>query len=428
MKTGSNNHNPTLILGAGVTGLSASISTGGTVLERHRVAGGICSSYYRAPDQSNVDGKYRFEYGGGHWIFGGDPQILSWLDKLSQTRVYQRHSAVYFPDRDLYVPYPLQNNLAALGDETAQLVLDELRAPKTEKIPVTMADWLLRSFGETLCELFFFPFHDAYTAGLYKRIGPQDPYKSPVDLASVEAGARDEVLPVGYNVNFRYPKRGLDNLVSELADGCDLRLGREVVKIDPDSKEVVISSGERMHYERLISTLPLDKTLLLAGIALDEPADPYTSVLVLNIGAIAGPRCPDHHWLYIPHSRAGFHRVGFYNNVDDSFCPQSSENGKRISLYVEKAFLSVDRPDESELASYQASVIKELRDWGYIGDVEVVDPTWVDVAYTWVWPDSKWRVKAMAAVEEIGIELVGRYARWRFQGIADSIRDGLAVS
>jgi hypothetical protein len=33
----------------------------------------------------------------------------------------------------------------------------------------------------------------------------------------------------------------------------------------------------------------------------------------------------------------------------------------------------------------------------------------------------------MAALEARDILPVGRYARWVFQGIADSIRDGLAV-
>jgi len=57
--------------------------------------------------------------------------------------------------------------------------------------------------------------------------------------------------------------------------------------------------------------------------------------------------------------------------------------------------------------------------------VEVADPTWVDVAYTWRWPGSRWREEALTMLEARGIFPVGRFARWRFQGIADSVRDGL---
>ena len=55
----------------------------------------------------------------------------------------------------------------------------------------------------------------------------------------------------------------------------------------------------------------------------------------------------------------------------------------------------------------------------------MVDSTWIDVAYTWTWPDSRWRQLALQQLEKFGIYQIGRYGRWEFQGIADSIRDGL---
>ncbi len=48
-------------------------------------------------------------------------------------------------------------------------------------------------------------------------------------------------------------------------------------------------------------------------------------------------------------------------------------------------------------------------------------------AYTWSWPGSGWKQKALRQLEEQGIYQVGRYGRWVFQGIADSIRDGFLV-
>ena len=64
---------------------------------------------------------------------------------------------------------------------------------------------------------------------------------------------------------------------------------------------------------------------------------------------------------------------------------------------------------------------------GYMGEAEVVDPTWIDVAYTWSWPGSRWVSKALRVLEEQGVYQVGRAPRWIFQGIADSIRDGFIV-
>jgi len=147
--------------------------------------------------------------------------------------------------------------------------------------------------------------------------------------------------------------------------------------------------------------------------------------LVLNIGAIRGETCPQDHWLYIPRSRAGFHRVGFYSNVDASFLPASSRSSAdRISIYIERAYLSGKKPSEDEIDAYSRAVVAELQEWGFIEDVEVVDPTWIEVAYTWQWPHSTWRNRALKALQKYDIFQVGRYARWAFQGIADSIRDG----
>ena len=69
-------------------------------------------------------------------------------------------------------------------------------------------------------------------------------------------------------------------------------------------------------------------------------------------------------------------------------------------------------------------MVAELQRWGFIDTAEVVHPTWVDVAYTWSWPGSSWTRQAIQALEKAGIYQVGRYGRWIFQGIADSIRDG----
>jgi len=79
----------------------------------------------------------------------------------------------------------------------------------------------------------------------------------------------------------------------------------------------------------------------------------------------------------------------------------------------------------SDVIAYQRSVETELQEWAFIGEVEVNDPTWIDVAYTWARPGSRWRSQAMRRLEEHNIFPIGRYGRWTFQGIADSVRDGL---
>lgn len=426
----------TVILGAGVTGLAAGFASGLPVYEAREVAGGICSSYYikKTGDKKNQnppkDGEaYHFEIGGGHWIFGGDPAVVKLINDLSPCKTYTRNASIYLPDEKLFIPYPIQNHLRFLKTEIKEKALGEMTANAREERKITtMAEWLEWSFGKTLCDLFFHPFHEMYTAGLWKEIAPQDSYKSPVDLKLAVKGAREESDAVGYNTTFIYPKDGLNTLVKGLARKQKIRYGKKVVKIDVKKKIIYFEKGAPVKYKRILSTLPLSKMQKLTGIDAGERAHPSPAILVLNIGAEKGDNCPKHHWVYVPRTLAKFHRVGFYSNVDESFLPFNERGkGKKVSIYVEKAYKEGTRTSPEELQLYTDEAILELQEWGWIKKVDVADPTWIDVAYTWSWPNSKWKEKTLKALENEDIYQIGRFGRWLFQGISDSIRDGLAA-
>ncbi|MGH1540542.1 MAG: protoporphyrinogen/coproporphyrinogen oxidase [Arenicella sp.] len=422
-----------LILGGGVTGLAAGIASNLPVFEAHTSPGGICSSYYIRPGDSTrlpvapEDGEaYRFELGGGHWLFGGDEAILHFIQNLVPLQTYTRSSSIYFSADDLYVPYPLQHNLRYLPQQIRANALIEMSRPSGSY--VTMKQWQRESFGDTLCEKFFFPFHELYTAGLYDQIAPQDGYKSPVNLSLAVQGAFESTSQVGYNTSYVYPENGLNELTQCMSNLCDIRFKKRVVGIDVNSRVVSFADGNEEQYDELISTLPLNKTLELSGVSVNAAADPYVSVLVLNIGAVKADKCPGDHWCYTPDTRSGFHRVGFYSNVDRSFMPESArEQHNRTSIYVERAYPGGNKPSDTEIKEFSDAVISELQDWGYISSIEVVDPTWIDVAYTWSWPGSQWQQQSLGALQQQGIHMVGRYGRWKFQGIADSIRDGFVA-
>lgn len=426
-----------LVIGAGVTGLAAGMCSGMPVYEATENPGGICRSYYIRPGSNEIltampkDGDaYHFENGGGHWIFGGDPSVMEFLDKIAPVCRYFRRSSVFFHDKGIYVPYPLQNNLRFLNGilSQEQIASAVFEMSRTNGSFATMQEWLLASFGQTLGNLFFLPFHALYTAGLHERIAPQDAYKSPVDLSMVLKGALSEAPAVGYNTSFVYPQDGLDVITSRMAAHCNVQYGKKMVSIDTSEKVVHFEDGSNIGYNTIISTLPLTHMVKMANIKIDVAADPYTSVLVLNIGAVRGEKCPDDHWLYNFNTKSGFHRVGFYSNVDRSFLPISSrKSGERVSIYVERAYPGGMCPGMQEIEEYKRSVAAELVSWGFVSQIEVIDENWIDVAYTWSWPGSSWARTAMEKLKNERIFQVGRYGRWTFQGVADSIRDGFIV-
>ena len=368
----------TIILGAGITGLSAGVKTGFPVYEAKEVPGGICRSYYK--------NGYSFENGGGHWLFGGDLNSLNFIKQFGILEKYIRDSGIYFNNT---IPYPIQT---ALNDDPCVL-------------PGSMKHWLLERFGKELCNLFFFPFNEKYTANLYNFILSENEYKSP------------EPRKGGYNSTFHYPKEGLDTLVDNMAKQADVRYNKKAVRIDLSDKVVEFEDGEKFIFDRLISTLPLVKTQELCGVK--DKMLPHTSTLVLNIGAEKGKNCPKEQWLYIPHSKSGFYRVGIYSNVSDRFAPKG-----KASLYVEKSYF--ESFESEEYLGYENRVIEELQDWGWIGAVDVVDPNWIEYAYTWLHRDSDVQ-GSIDWLKEYGIESIGRYGKWKFQGIMDSVSDGLGV-
>lgn len=424
----------TVILGAGVTGLAAGLASRGLVLEAEESPGGICASYYIGarsgklyPQPPAHEPAFRFEKGGGHWIFGGDPAVLRFITQLSPCQRYTRNSAVYFPQWDLYVPFPLQNHLAFLPKEVAARALEEMVAqPGSAAGAETMAQWLEKAFGPTLCELFFFPFHELYTAGLYRAVAPQDPYKTPLHVPTAIRGAFGQPEPVGYNQTFIYPEQGLDHLVRSLASGCRLKPASRVSGIDLRERVVHLEDGRAIPFKNLVSTAPLDKTLALAGLTTATRPDPATAVLVVNVGGVAGKRCPPYHWLYFPSSRSGFHRLGFYTNVASHFRPPDS-SVPLAGLYIERSFLPETLPQGEELTKVAHAMIQETVDLGFLEEPLVMHWNTIPTAYTWRWPGSQWQQEAHNLLLENGIIPAGRFARWNFQGIADSLAQGLLI-
>jgi len=419
----------TVILGAGITGLAAGYHTGFPVFEARGFSGGLCATYYRKPRHTGryyelPDGgdAYRFETGGGHWIFGADEEILKFLRTLVMLGRYQKQTAVHFCRYGLSIPCPIQHHLNFFDEQAKTAILKQMKSGASGT-GTTMKEWMANHFGPLLCGCFFDPFNHVYTAGLYDRIAPHDHYKSPAQRLS---GWKRNT---GYNAVFFYPNKGLGALVRALTAGCRVFYHKRALKIDTKRRVIYFADNSFVGYQQLISTLPLNVMLEISGLAINERTDPYTSLLVLNIGAVRGRRCPREHWLYMPDAESGFFRIGFYSNVDTSFLPRSSrQSNNRISIYVERAFKGGEEPSCQEKARYGTAVIKELQRMGFIDEVVVMDADWIDVAYTWSWPNSSWREKAIVRLEEKNIYPIGRYGRWKFQGIVESVKEGLSLT
>ena len=428
----------TIVLGAGMSGLGAALLSNLPVYEATNRPGGVCHSYYideggtkLDPGSGDVSKCFRFEPAGGHWLFGTSQTSLQLLMQYSSFTRYIRRAAVFFPPDGGFVPYPLQDHLSYLDPAVRDQILAEFCSERQgiERTSGSFRDLLLTRFGPTLCKLFFFPFNERYTSGIYSTIIPQDLYKSAIDRSRLLRGAFKDAGSTGYNTIFYYPTEGLDQLVRGISGGCTIHYDHRVVHIDTSRREVHFGNGLVINYGGIISTIPLNSMMELCGIECRQPPDPATAVLVVNIGAVKGVKCPPYHWVYLPLSQSGMHRVGFYSQVDRSFLPyRYRHRDELVSLYAEKSYPGDARPSPEAMATACTAIVEELMDWGFIEKVLVVDSTYTDPAYTWSRVGSSWAEEAMTELAQHEIYQIGRYGRWHFQGMMESLEQGLSAA
>ena len=359
--------------------MAAGISTGAPIYEATYHLGGICRTYTKEG--------FEFDSGGPHWIFG-ENKGFEFIKSLVYLKTYQRDAGIYY---NKIFPYPIQTFAEQSNSGT----------------PGYFKDWNNSRFSKELCNMFFHPFNEKYMAGLYDEVIQFDAYKTP------KTGSK------GYAPSFHNPEGGLNVLVNKMAEMCHITLNKRAVAVLPEQKQVIFEDGKNVGYDRLISTIPLNSLLHICG--KKDFSLPYSSVFVLNIGATPGINFPKEHWLYIPFCKSGFHRVGFYTNVE----PEKAPKGM-VSLSIEIAFAGVDYW-ELDVPYIIRNFVEELQSWRWIEDVIVTDPTWVKVAYTWNKSETE-RIEHLEWLRQKDIISIGRYGKWKFCGLTESIQDGLNVS
>jgi hypothetical protein len=108
--------------------------------------------------------------------------------------------------------------------------------------------------------------------------------------------------------------------------------------------------------------------------------------------------------------------------------PERLRNPEKYgSLYIEFAFRGGEKPSDEDLKAMIKKTEDELKEYGFIKKVLVADPTWIEVAYTWKKPGSRLVENSLSKLAEKDIFSIGRYGRWNFQGIAESLKEGIFV-
>ncbi len=419
---------PVVVLGAGLTGLSAAlelrhIGIEHRVFEREARAGGLCTTI--------EDSGFRFDRT-GHLLHMADPElkarVLGWLDE--QPLAVERQSVVW--SHGVYTRYPFQANTFGLPPRVAyECLLGFLEAhfAADRPEPKNFEEFCLLHFGRGMSEHFMLPYNARLWGVPAHEINTEwcDRFVPLPRLEDVVAGAVGLGDPrIGYNANFLYPRRGIGELPEAmLRRHGPIELRRRPVLLDWREKRVQFAD-ESVGYEVLVSTLPLPALVALLD---DPPAEVsraarslrHSRLYYLDVALRAPCRKPIH-WIYVPESEYPFYRVGCYSHFSPETAPPGSDH-----LYVEL----VDRcqPDLRRLLPVVATKLVAM---GLVGaESEIAFARLREIDYAYVIYD-RVRSASLDTIErflmEVGILSTGRYGAWNYSSMEDALRFGIQAA
>lgn len=401
-----------VVIGGGVSGLSYAMFCGRDciVLEKDDTLGGYCRTTRR--------NGFVWDYS-GHFFHFQDAHIkelvLAGLD-ADATVTVDKHTRIKYRDR--LIDFPFQKNIHQLDKDEFIDCLVDLFDSGTDGY-TTFKEMLYAKFGKSIAEKFLIP----YNTKLYA-----------TDLDNLDSDAMGRFFPyaakeeivrnfhraanASYNGSFVYPRGGAEVYVNQILSHIapeKIRTSSEVTGIDVEAKEVILSEGRRIAYDRLISTMPFVRLLDLVGFDYDSAVYGWNQVLVFNLGFDRkGPDTRDH-WLYFPGPEYCFYRVGFYDNILGS---------DRMSLYVELGFDKDARIDPDE---WLPRVLDDLKRATIVGDDQrLIDSESIvmNPAYVHISEASRRDVsEKKQLLAQTGIYSIGRYGSWTYCSIEDNIKE-----
>jgi protoporphyrinogen oxidase len=417
-----------VVLGGGLTGLATAYHLGGAVpvIEAEAEAGGVARS-------TVVDG-FTFDHT-GHLLHFRDPRVERLLDAVTPGlfRTWERRASVW---RDgVKTEYPFQVNShghpPALVAECLLGFIDAWRRAE-DAADGSFRDWVLATFGTGFARHFFFPYNEKFWRRDLDRI-TADWVSWAIPRPSLQAvveGALGVVgRGLGYNPVFRYPERGgIGQLAAHLAARvAGLRTGVRAVAVRSERREVELSDGTTLGYDRLVSTVPLNSLVAMSDLGpawqLQARELDHVGVLNFNVGLARADVWPDH-WTYFPEPDLPFYRVGVPTSFGRDVAPPGAS-----SLYVEVTY----RPEEPiDADRLWPDVLRGLERVGIVrhrGELVVVHPVRIPCAYV-VFDRARQRVLPglLAELARRGISSIGRYGAWEYSNMEKALVDGMEAA
>jgi protoporphyrinogen oxidase len=430
----------TLIIGAGLTGLSCAYHLGGDYLlvEKENEPGGIVRTRLRQ-DGFWCDGT-------GHWLHLRNNAIKELAKKLLGDQLVEHERKAVIHMHGVFTPYPFQANTFGLPP---QVVLDCLLGLLKAKYPAEFGltppadppknfrDWVTRNFGEGIARHFMVPYNEKLLGVSLDELRPEYaerfiPRPSLEDVIKGALGFSRESL--GYNAKFLYPREGgISALPRALAGALAVPpvYNISVRKVNPGARTAELGDGRQVRYQNLLNTMPLPRLLEVMA---DVPPEVIaagrqlraTTVHYFDIG-VRGPgdAASNFHWVYFPEPEYIFYRAGSYSAVHAQAAPPGCR-----SYYVEMSGGAADwlaRPE-----ALKERVLADLKKAKIISPLdEVLFMELSEIPFAYVIFDQNYERCRKTIFDYLAGQKIltgGRWGGWGYGGMEDALLDGKAAA
>jgi UDP-galactopyranose mutase len=417
-----------IILGGGLSGLSACYHGQGTIYEKNIKPGGQASS----------SEEYGFIFDEGiHVMHTKNEYILNLMEKLEVNMEIRERNA-WIVSHGSMTRYPFQANTFGLPEGIVRDCVDgfiENKFIDSDTIN-NYEDWVYYMFGKGIAEHFMIPYSQKFWGIDAKNLTTDwvnvrhpKPSKEEVIKGSLE----DQTKGFGINASYRYPKKGGYGYIGKrLTDKCKgrIKVGMEATKINVNKKEIEFNHSELVSYDNILSSIPLPELIKIIPdapeVVINAAAKLKTnSMFVVNIG-VNRPNITDKNWIYYLEKEFSFVRVSFPFNQSDNVAPVGTS-----SISAEIAYGN-DNPLPAHKENLADLVVEDLISANVINaSDEIIYIDTVDIKYAYVIFDNE-RKAAIKIIHEylkkFDIIPFGRYGMWAYLWSDEAMLSGKKVA
>jgi len=414
-----------VILGAGPAGICAASALGpdGVVLEQRGEIGGLTCS---------------FEFHGVTFDLGGhsfhSPHAAIRDLVFDSVEMYEQKREARCFAAGALIPYPFQKHFRELRDPK---LIEEcerglLGAAAGGADPENLEAYLYDRFGSGIAEHFLLPYNRKLWGPDLRQIstdwvGERIAKPSGTRECFETRGGRRK--PLQDDTTVAYPARGgFGEITLALAKKIgNLRLGTQAKQIDWRHRKLVTAAGDVVPWQRLISTLPLNRLLdvtknVPAELRLEAARLRHIAMKLVWV-VIDAPVETAIQRVYNVDAGMVAHKVGIANN-SSAFL----RGLPRTGIFGEVAYDSATEVKTDGLADRFVRNLLEIR---LIKDARKVLATAVtDLSYAYPAPTierSTIVAKIKAWLEDRGIYSIGRFGEWAYINSDEAMFRGLAI-